>query len=227
VIDRKTALLCAALIVLMLAMAVGRITTLRDWTTVAVQNGAHLPSLLLLIFPACSALVVGGLYWTGLRARADAAKVEPWRKWGAFVSISYCGGLLLLQAVFIIGSLKFDLPLNLPAISRTLGVMMAIMSLLAINQMPKLPYFERRLSLGGDLGPIYGPRYIRTQSSVAVLFMIVVFTYSFAEARSMVWRSTLFILIAAAFLMVQSIAWRIHLGRKWKLEQLAERGLEA
>jgi hypothetical protein len=53
VIDQKTARLCAALIVLMLAVAVGRIITLEPWT-VAVDNGAVItvPSLRPLIFPA-------------------------------------------------------------------------------------------------------------------------------------------------------------------------------
>jgi hypothetical protein len=224
VIDRKTALLCAALTVLMLVMAVWRIITLEHWT-IAGQNGVPLPSLRLLIFPACSAFVVGVLYWAGLRARADAAKVEPWRKWGAFVSISYCGGVLLMQAVLIIRSLKLDLPLHLSAISRTLGVTVAIMSLLAINQIPKLPYFERRLSIGGDLGPIYGPRYMRTTSRILALFMIAAIAYLLAAAPSTAWHSTLFFFIATAFFMAWSAAWRLHLGRKWKRERLAGREL--
>ena len=60
---------------------------------------------MLFFFPACSALVVGALYWTGLRARADVATAEPWRKWGTSLALGYCGGLLLLQAVLIVGSL--------------------------------------------------------------------------------------------------------------------------
>ena len=76
---------------------------------------------------------------------------------------------------------------------------------------------------GGDLGPIYGPRYMRTLSRILVVFMIAVIAYSLA-APPMGWRSALFILLAAALLVVWSIAWRCHLGRKWKLEQLAARG---
>jgi hypothetical protein len=37
--------------------------------------------------------------------------------------------------------------------------------------------------------------------------------------------TTLFFFLATAFFMVWSIAWRLHLGRKWKRQQLAERGL--
>ena len=219
-IDRKTAPLCAAFIVLMLVMAVWRISTLEHWT-IEFQNGAAitLPSLQPLIFPACSAFVVGVMYCAGLRARADAAKLEPWRKWGAFVSISYCGCLLLTQVVVIIRSLEPGLPLHPSAIGRTLGILIAIMALLAINQIPKLPYFERRPALGGDLGPIYGPRYMRTISRILALFMIVAIAYFLAATPGMVWRSTLFFLLATAFFMVCSIAWRLHLGRKWKRQQ--------
>jgi hypothetical protein len=226
VIDRKTALLCTALIVLMLVMAAWRISTLEHWT-IEFQNGAAitLPSLRPLTFPACSMFFVGVMYWTGLRARADAAKLEPWRKWGAFVSISYCACLLLTQVVVIIRSLKPDLPLQPSAIGRTLGILIAIMSLLAINQIPKLPYFERRSAPGGDLGPIYGPRYMRTISRILALFMIVAIAYFLAATPGTAWRSTLYFFLATAFFMVCSIAWRLHLGRKWKRQQLAERGL--
>jgi hypothetical protein len=209
----------------MLVLAVWRISTLEHWT-IEFQNGAviTLPSLRPLIFPACSAFFVGVMYWKGLRAGADAAKIEPWRKWGAFVSISYCGVLLLTQVVLIIRSLRPDLPLHPSAIGRTLGVTMAIMLLLAFNQVPKLPYFERRFAPGGDLGPIYGPRYMRTLARIMALFMIAMIAY-FLAAPPSAWRSTLLFFLATAFFMVWSIAWRLHLGRKWKRQQSAERGL--
>jgi hypothetical protein len=223
VIDRKTALACAALVALMLVAAVWRIITLDDGTTLAVHNGASLPSLLLFVFPASSALVVGALYWDGRGARADDAKVQPWRKWGKFLSIGYCGGLLLLQGVLVVRSLGLDTPLDFSAIGRSLGLLLAIMSILAIDQMPKLPWFERRFAPGGDLGPIYGPRFMRTQSRILVVFMIAVIAYSFALPPTTGWRSAPYILLATALLVVWSIAWRRHLGRKWKLEQSAGR----
>jgi hypothetical protein len=224
VIDRKTALLCTALIVLMLVMAVWRISTLEHWT-IEFQNGAAiaLPSLRPLVFPACSAFVVGVMYLAGLRRQADAAKFEPWHKWGAFVSIGYCACLLLTQVVVIIGSLKPDLHLQPSMINRTLGILIAIMSLLAFNQIPKLPYFERRFAPGGDLGPIYGPRYMRTLARILTLFMIAMIVYFLAAPPGMAWRSTLLFFLATAFFMACSIAWRLHLGRKWKRQQLADR----
>jgi hypothetical protein len=223
VIDRKTALACAALVALMLVAAGWRIIMLDDWTTLAVQNGASQPSLLLLAFPASSALVVGALYWTSRGARAAEAKVQPWRKWGRFQSIGYCGCLLLLQGVLIVRSLSPDTQLDLSAVSRSLGVVLAIVSLLAINQMPKLPWFESRFA-GGDLGPIYGPRYLRIQSRVLVGFVIAVTAYNLLAPPSMGWRRATYILLASALLVVWSIAWRWHLGRKWKLEQSAAGG---
>jgi hypothetical protein len=224
VIDRKTALVCAALIALMLVAAVWQIAMLDDWTTLAVHKGASLPSLFLFVFPAASALVVGALYWSGRGATANDAKLQPWRKWGKFLSISYCGGLLLLQGVLVVRSRGVDvLPLDLSAVSRTLAVLMSIMSLLAINQMPKLPWFDSRFTLGGDLGPIYGPRYLRTQSRALVAFMIVVIAYNLAAPPTMGWRAVPYILLATALFVVWSIAWRFHLGRKWKLEQRTAR----
>ena len=222
--DLKTALASAALIALMLVAAVWRIILLNDWTTLPIQNGAPLPSLLLFCFPACSALVVGALYWESGAARADEAKVQPWRKWGKSLSITYCGGLLLLQGVLIVQSLGVAMPLHLSAIGRTLGVLLGIMCLMAINQMPKLPWFERRFAPGGNLGPIYGPRYMRTQSRIAVVFMIAVIAYSLAAPPTMAWRAARYILLATALLVVWSITWRIQLGRRWKLEQPAARG---
>ena len=152
-IDRKTVLASALLIALMLVAAVWRINMLDDWTTLAVQNGAPVPSMLLFLFPACSALVVGALYWER-ETRADEAKIQPWRKWGKSLSIAYCSGLLLLQGVLIVGSLGLDMPLDVSAIGRSLGLLLAIICLLAIKQMSKLSWFERRFAPGGDLGPI-------------------------------------------------------------------------
>ena len=101
------------------------------------------------------------------------------------------------------------------------------MSLLAINHMPKLPWFDSRFALGGDLGPIYGPRYMRTQSRALVAFMIAVIAYNLAAPPAMGWRPVPSILLATALFVAWSIAWRFHLGRKWKLEQLAARGMKS
>jgi hypothetical protein len=224
VIDRKTALASAALIALMLLAAVWRIVMLDDWTTaLAVQNEAPLPSLLLFLFPASSALLVGALYFDGRGARADDMKVQPWRKWARSLSISYCGGMLLLQGLLIVQSLGLDIPFDLSPIGRAGGVLLAIMSLLAINQMPKLPWFERKFALGGDLGPIYGPRYMRTLSRNLVVFMIAVIAFSLTTPPTMASRSAPYLLLVSALLVIWSIAWQFHLGRKWKAEQLGTR----
>jgi hypothetical protein len=215
-IDRKTALICTALIVLMFAAAFWRTSTPDDWTTLAVHKGA---TPFLFLFPVCSALVAGALYWNSRHAEAQVAKLRPWRKWGALLSIGYCGSMLLLQCVLIVESLDLDMPLHLSALASTLSVLMAIMALLAINRMPKLPYLERAFGPGAPLGPIYGPRYVRIVSRMAVAFMIAVFAYSLAAAPRMGWRSTLVILLATACLIVWSFAWRRHLARKWSLEQ--------
>ena len=125
--------------------------------------------------------------------------------------------------MLIVGSLGLAIPFDLSAINRGLGLLLAIMCLVAINRIPKLPWFERRIAPGGDLGPIYGPRYMRIQSWVLVVFMIAVIAYSLVAPPVVGWRAAAYVLLAAAIL-VWSIAWRVHLGRKWKLEQSASRG---
>jgi hypothetical protein len=205
----------------MLVAAVWRLVTLDDWTTLVLRNEASLPSLLLFLFPGCSALVVGALHWDSRVARADSARIQPWRKWARSLSIAYCGGLLLLQGVLIARSLDLDVGLDLSAIGRALRVLLAVVCLLAINQMPKLPWFEPRFAPGGDLGPIYGPRYLRTVSRAVVVLMMVVIACSLVVP--MAWRAAPYILVAAAILVVWSIIWRRHLGRRWKLERTARR----
>jgi len=222
-IERKTALVCAALIALMVVAAAWRVVMLDDWTSLIVLDNGPLPSLLLFVFPACSALVVGALYWDGRGARAEDAKLQPWRNWGRSLSIRYCGGLLLLQGLLIVGSLGLSMPFDLSAISRGLGLLLAIMCLLAINRIPKLPWFERRGAPGGNLGPIYGPRYMRIQSWVLVALMIAVIAGSLVAPRDMGWRTAGYILLATALLVAWSVVWRVHLGRKWKLEQVTAR----
>jgi hypothetical protein len=155
--------------------------------------------------------------------RYRVARVQRWRTWGAFISISYCALLLLLQTVLVAVSANLGMHLYLWAIYRALGVLLGIMIIVAVNQKPKLPYFERRFAPGGNFGPIYGPRYERTQSRIVIVFMVGLIAFSLAATPSMGSRPLLFILLAAAFLLVWSIAWRRHLGRKWRLEQLAAR----
>jgi hypothetical protein len=220
VIDRKTALASETLIALMLIAAAWRIFTLEDWTTLELGNGASLPSLLLFVFPVSSAIVVAGLYLNSRRARVTEAKLVPWRKWGRSLSITYCAGLLLLQSLVIVQSLRVDIPFDLAMFARSLGLLLAIMCLLAINQIPKLPWFEPGIGRGGELGPIYGPRYVRIHSRIVVVAMLVVIAISLVSPGVLGWRAAECILLATALLVAWSIAWRVHLVRKWKLEQL-------
>jgi antibiotic biosynthesis monooxygenase (ABM) superfamily enzyme len=97
------------------------------------------------------------------------------------------------------------------------------MCLQAIDQMPKLPWFERRFA-PGDLGPIYGPRYTRTVARILVVFMIAVIAFSLTTPPAMSWRPAPYIFLATALLMIWSMAWWFHLGRKSKAEQLGTRG---
>ena len=78
-IDRRTALICVALIALMLAVAMWQIIVLDEWTVQAA------PLLTLFVFPTCSAFVVGVLYFQFHRARGDITKLQAWRRWEGFM----------------------------------------------------------------------------------------------------------------------------------------------
>ena len=218
-IDRKATLVCATLIGMMLVLAAWRLLTLDGWAMPALQNSAALPALLLFALPAASGLVVGALYWRGRGAAADDAKAWPWRRWGATLSITYCAGLLLIEILWVAHSLDLGIAVDLAALARAGGILLSLVSLLQINQMPKLPWFERAFGPGGELGPIYGPRYVRLQSRVVVVFMIAVITWSLSVPPPTTWRSALYILLASALLVVWSLLTRRHLSRKWKLER--------
>jgi len=55
------------------------------------------------------------------------------------------------------------------------------------------------------------------------MFMLAVIAYSLAAPTTMGWRSAAYILLATALLAAWGIGLRVHLGRKWKVEQLAAR----
>jgi len=218
VIDRRTGLICVTLIALMLAAAVWRVIMVEDWTVLAVRHREAVPSWLPFFFPAASAFVVGRLYLSSARRSADVARVQRWRAWGAFLSISYCALLLLLQATIIVMSILGMHP-YLWVIYRALGVLLGIAILVAVNQRPKLPSLP-----GGDLGPIYEQKYVRIKSRIAIVWLVGAIAVILASRPGMDWRPALFTLLAAAFLQLWSIAWRRSLVRKWNLEQRIARG---
>jgi hypothetical protein len=53
--------------------------------------------------------------------------------------------------------------------------------------------------------------------------MIAVIAYNLAAPPTLGWRSAPYILLATALFVVWSIAWRVHLAHKWKLERRAAR----
>jgi hypothetical protein len=226
-IDRKTALICASLVALMFAAAFWRITSPEEWPAQMAWARTLPPSVVLFIFPACSALLTGTLYRKSFRVSADDPRFEPWQRWGKRFAISICAGLPLAQGVFIAQSLGVHVP---PAIERTLGVLIMIVALLGINQIPKLPWFERRFILGSELGPVYGPRFMRIMSKTVFVYMIAMFaaafTFQFVAPVTLAqrWGVPTILGATALFLMLfllWSIVWRIRLGRRWRHEQAA------
>jgi hypothetical protein len=148
-IDRKTALVSTSLIALMLVAAVVRIVVLDDWPRQANLDEA-LRLWQFFTFPFIAAMLVVSLYANGRRAIAVEAKVQPWYEWGRFLSIGVCLCLLAMQGLLVAISLGLQVPvLALVAAGSAILAAEVIIVMQAINQVPKLPWFERRFFPAG------------------------------------------------------------------------------
>ena len=217
-IDRKTALVCAALIALMLAAAVTRIMILDDWPRQASLSEA-LRIWQFFALPFIAAMLVMSRNANGRQATAVEARIEPCYHWGEFLSIDVCLCVLLMQGLQIATSLGPHVPLFALVAA---GVVAAerVIVLRAINQIPKLPWSERRSFLAGKLGPIYGPRFLRVTARIWVVCFIAAIACLFAlpiHARP-------YIPLAFPLVLVGTLALQLHDGRRWKLEQSAPQG---
>jgi hypothetical protein len=210
-IDRKVALVCATLIALMLAAAVARIIFIHGSPIPANQETALLWQMFLLPFSA--AMLAVSLYSNG--RRAIDAKVQPQYEWGTCLSIGICACLLLIQGLLIPASLD----LLTAALVWTLGlailIPMAILVFQAINHMPKLLWFERRFFPARELGPIYGPRYVRANARIWIVCFVAAMACVFALPKQ-AWP---YIPLALPLVLAGSMVLGLHYRRKWELEQ--------
>ena len=78
-----------------------------------------------------------------------------------------------------------------------------------------LPWFERRVFPGGELGPIYGPKYMRIYSRISVAYVVVMTSCIYALPNHV----SLSIVVATAVFLVWTRALQVSYRRKWKLEQ--------
>ena len=215
-IDRKTALVCAALIALMLAAAVTRIMILDDWPRQASLSEA-LRIWQFFALPFIAAMLVMSRYANGRQATAVEARIEPCCHWGEFLSIDVCLCVLLMQGLQIATSLGPHVPLfAVVAAGAAIVAAESVIVLRAINQIPKLPWSERRSFLAGKLGP----RFLRVTARIWVVCFIAAIACLFAlpiHARP-------YIPLAFPLVLVGTLALQLHDGRRWKLEQSAPQG---
>ena len=165
------------------------------------------------LIPAIVGLFVAGLYASGRRTIAADAKVKPWYDWGKRLSIAVCTSLLWIQGLLILQSLGLQVPALGSAAGYAVPAAMAIVTLLAINQMPKLPWFQSKMYPAGELGPIYGPRYIRVHSRIGIVYCVAMYASIFTLPNHV----PLCIVLITAIYLVWTTAAQLHYGRKWKL----------
>lgn len=212
-IDRKVALVCATLIALMLAAAVARIIFIHGSPIPANQETALLWQMFLLPFSA--AMLAVSLYSNGRRAIAIDAKFQPQYEWGTCLSIGICACLLLIQGLLILVSLDLQTAALVWMLGLAIVLPMAILVFQAINHMPKLPWFERRFFPAGELGPIYGPRYVRANARIWIVCFVAATACVFALPKQ-AWP---YIPLALPLVLVESMVLGLHYRRKWELEQ--------
>lgn len=225
-IDRKAALVSSVLVVLMLLGAVARIILVHYSPVAANLQTSLLWQILLL--PLCPALLVVTLYANGRRAIAAGAKVEPSYAWGRRLSIGVCAGTLLIQSQLIILSLDFH-PELISSLGYAFVLALSLLVLLAINQSPKLPWLEprpswfyRKFFRAGELGPIYGPRFMRANAKIWLLCLIVVIPCAFALPKHL----PLYILLAFGSALLWTMALRHRYSRRWALERSSPAGVK-
>ena len=210
-IDRKTALTCAVLIALMLVAVVARIIFLPDRPIPASLLWA------LLLLPINPVILVADQYATGRRATAGA-QVQPSYDSGKFLAIGVCACVLLIQGLQILQSLGHETPVW---VGHSITIVTWAIVLLTIDQSAKLPWFERRGQRGGELGPIYGPRYMRANARIWLGCAIAVM----AGFSALPGQAAPYIALALLFPLVCSTALRRHYRGKWKLEQSTTSGM--
>ncbi|WP_284424113.1 hypothetical protein [Bradyrhizobium sp. SSBR45G] len=207
------------MVALMVLAAVVRVAFIHGAVLVARQETPLLWQICLL--PIIAALLVLSLYANGRHPPVSAgAKAQPSYELGQRLSIGCCLSLLLIQGLLILTSL--DLPLTpwlgLPLVHWIgLAVVIAMVALVlqALDQTPKLPWFDRKLYPAGELGPIYGPRYMRARAKIWLLCLVILLPCIYAGPR-LAWLS---VLIAFAIAFVWDMTLQVHYGRRWKIEQ--------
>jgi hypothetical protein len=218
-IDRKTAQMCAALIALMLAAAVARIVL--GSPIPATQAAALLPQFFSL--PFIAAILVASLYHSGRRAIAIETEVQPRFELGKRLTIGLFACMLLIQGLQIFITLDLQVPAPvLAAVGCAIVLKMVSILLRAINQLPKLRWFEHRGLPAGELGPIYGPRYMRAHARIWIVCLLA----AMAGFLALPMRAWFYIPLALPLVQLWTMGLLLRYSRKWKLDRSTAPGVD-
>jgi len=206
-IDRRTALSCAVLIALMVAVALAEI----------VFGEGNTPATLWQLFqlPFAAAMLVGSLYESGRRTIDADAKVKPWYDLGKLFSIGSCVCLLFAQCFRFLVGIAPEIPLPaVIAVGAAIVLASTVIILTWLDQIPKLPWLEGG-PWGGDIGPIYGRRFRRLYAKIGVAHFLAII----ASCIVLPMQAWPYIPLALPLFPVWGIVLHLHYSRKWQLEQ--------
>jgi hypothetical protein len=171
-IDRRAALISAALILVMVAASIFRIALLPDWAYMPSfgphgEPGPLRSSLILFFLPGTIVFVVSALWLSGKPVSSSHNGGEVWRALGTFSLVGYSVIMTLLQIYLLLSSYGMGIALG-PFVGRIGFCALAALVIVRANQIPKLPWRKPRLGIFPDLGPIQGAKFHRFSARLNV-----------------------------------------------------------
>lgn len=171
-IDRRAALISAALFLVMVAASIFRISLLPDWAYMPSfgpdgEPGPQRSSLILLFLPGTVVFVVSALWLSGKPVSSSRNGGEIWRALGTFSLVVYSLTITFLQIYLLLSSCGIGITLG-PLVGRIGFVALAALVIVRANQIPKLPWRKPRIGIFPDLGPIQGAKFQRFSARLTV-----------------------------------------------------------
>ena len=212
-IDRRAALISAALFLVMVAASICRISMLPDWAYMPSFGpdggpGPQRSSLILFFLPGTIVFVVSTLWLSGKPVSSSHSGREVWRALGTFSLVGYSVVMTLLQIYLLLSSYGIGIARG-PLVGRIGFVALAALVIVRANQIPKLPWRKPRIRIFPDLGPIQGAKFHRFSarltvgSTIALLIIVPTIPPSTSARLVLLLLSTVLILIIVRAFQLQ------------------------
>jgi hypothetical protein len=176
-INRKAVLISTLFVIVMVAMAIWRLSLLPDWTLFTYTGvGAtrhHNYWTGLFQPPSWLILFMGILAISGWNKHGPREAVDAWRNWYSFLLISFGVIVTAIEFLTIGRSLGVTANLDPIAVDRAEIALLGLLIMATGNHLPKLPWLQSRIALL-RLTPVQGENYLRVRGRLTVATGIAV-----------------------------------------------------